>query len=273
MHGMNKTAKGILLQLACLLAAVAIAVGLQARERAYANLYTYALADSDTVAACGYDYVALDEHGTLPMSVARPGAARDDRAALVPLERPFEFYQSPLDALVVSDNGYLASAGSLEREDGTDFSNDCGLPVKADNAAASQDRVYVYHDDLRPQAGGSVRQAFFETCPRVPGSGRSEACTVVEWNRFERTGPLPSARPLVAQAVLYHGSHEIALQYASVDDSQGAQATIGLQGFDGRAARQAGCDTPRQVRARQALCFFDPRKPPSAGRLAVAGPR
>lgn len=267
--------RGLLLRLAGLVVATAVAVGLQARERADANLYTYSLADSvsGTDAQCGFDYVDLGEGESLPMAPPRPGVARDDRAALVPLQRPFELYQSPAETLVASDNGYLASADSLEREDGADFSNDCGLPVKADNAAASQNRIYVYHDDLRPQAGGSVRQAFFETCPRVSGGGRSEACTVVEWDRFERAGPLPSTRPLVAQAVLYHVSHEIALQYASVDDSQGAQATIGLQGFDGRAARQAGCDTPRQVRARQAVCFFDPRKPPSAGRLAASDPR
>ena len=62
---------------------------------------------------------------------------------------------------------------------------------------------------------------------------------MVEWSGFERAGPLHSSQPLHAQAVLYHGSHEIALQYASVDDSRGGQATIGLQGFNGRAAREA----------------------------------
>ncbi|WP_146910278.1 hypothetical protein [Arenimonas daejeonensis] len=81
---------------------------------------------------------------------------------------------------------------------------------------------------------------------------------MIEWNGFERAGPIPSTVPLVAQAVLYHDSHEIALQYASVDDSLGGQATVGLQGLDGRAARTLGCNAPRLVRARQAVCFFDP---------------
>ncbi len=259
---MNETSKSLLLQLICLLAAVVIAVGLQARERANANLYAYSQASGDAGEDCGYHFIEIDDarSESLPMAVGRSGMAKDDRGALMPLRRPFEFYQSATDALVVSDNGYLAFAGSLKDEDGSDFSNDCGLPQAADNATASQNRLYVYHDDLRPQAGGSVRGAFFERCPRLPGSGQPEACTVVEWNRYERAQPIPSSRPLVAQAVLYHGSHEIALQYASVDDSEGAQATIGLQGLDGRAGRQAGCNLQRQVKARQSVCFFDPRQ-------------
>lgn len=70
---------------------------------------------------------------------------------------------------------------------------------------------------------------------------------------------------LPAQAVLYHGSHGIALQYASVDDSGAARATVGLQGFDGRTARQASCNTGGQVSARQAICFHDPRRQPIGG--------
>ena len=91
---------------------------------------------------------------------------------------------------------------------------------------------------------------------------------MVEWDGFERAGPVPSTQPLRAQAVLYHGSHEIALQYSSLDDSRAANATIGLQGFDGRTAREASCNTPRRVASRQAICFFDPRHPPANG---VAG--
>jgi len=273
MTRLDKTSEGIVLKLACLLLAVMIAVGLQARERANANFYAYGLSGSESGDLCAYDFVSLDGAGqAVPMS-ARPGAAADDRGALVPLDRPFELYQSPAGALVVSDNGYLAVADSLEREDGSDFSNDCQLPVLADNPAASQNRIYVYHDDLRPQPGGGLRQAYFPVCPRAAGSGRAEPCTVVEWNRFERASPIRSTVPLVAQAVLYHGSHEIALQYASVDDSQGGQATIGLQGFDGRAARQASCNTPRHVRAKQAVCFFDPRQRAGTGALAAAPSR
>jgi hypothetical protein len=259
---MNHDRASLLLKLASLVLAAALAVGPQARERANAHLYGYALSDNGSDPDCRYDFIDLGPTGRpVAMSSAKAGAAGDDRAAVLALAAPFELYQAPTVSLVASDNGYLAVADSLESEDGADFSNDCGLPVRADNPAASQDRIYLYHDDLRPQAGGVIKQAYFGHCPRTSALGAPEACTVVEWSGFERAGPLRSSRPLHAQAVLYHGSHEVALQYASVDDSLGGQATVGLQGFDGRVARQAGCNAPRQVRPRQAVCFRDPRHP------------
>ncbi|MFY2764193.1 hypothetical protein [Arenimonas sp. MALMAid1274] len=272
------TPKSLVLTLLGLTLAAAVAVGLQARENASskADLYGYTLADSRGVGggSCGYDYIPLPATATtLPLAPGHGKAAEDDLAAVLPLAQPFELYQQPGKSLVVSGNGYLAAADSLQAEDGSDFSNDCSLPARADNPAASQNRIYVYHDDLRPQAGGGVRQAYFPACPRGAASGRREACTVVEWRGFERAGPLHSTQPLQAQAVLYHGSHEIALQYASVDDSQAAQATIGLQGFDGRTARQAGCNTPRRVASRQAICFFDPRSRPGASMTGVIAGR
>lgn len=259
---MNQDRASLLLKLASLVLAAAVAVGLQAREHANSHLYGYALSDTSADPDCRYDFVDLGPAGRpLAMAPARAGTAGDDRAAVLTLAAPFEFYQAPTLSLVASDNGYLAIADSLEREDGADFSNDCGLPVRADNPVASQDRIYLYHDDLRPQAGGVVKQAHFGHCPRTSAAGAPEACTVVEWSGFERAGPLRSSQPLHAQAVLYHGSHEIALQYASVDDSLGSQATVGLQGFDGRIAREAGCNAPRQVRPRHSVCFRDPRHP------------
>ena len=270
---MNHDKTSLLVRLIGLAVAAAIAVGLQASERASggADLYGYSLVESPMGPTCGYDYVDLGEDAeVLALRPGHPAAASDDFAAVLPLAEPFEFYQLPNEALVVSSNGYLAAAGSLAREDGADFSNDCRLPARADNAAAVQDRVYVYHDDLRAQAGGHVRHAYFPACPRVGASGEAEPCTVVEWNRFERATALESSQPLRAQAVLYHASHGIAMQYASVDDSRAAQATIGLQGLDGRTARQAGCDLPDRVKPRQAVCFFDPRHRPAGARRAVA---
>jgi hypothetical protein len=259
---------GLLLKLLGLAAAAAVAVGLQASERAssHADLYGYSLSSSRLGSSCGFDYVDLAKAGgEVDLVQGHPRAADDDRAGVVALARPFELYQSPAKALVVSGNGYLALADSLKVDDGSDFSNDCSLPVRPDNPSATPNRIYVYHDDLRPRADSSVRQAYFPVCPRNSAAGVPEACTVVEWNGFERTGPIPSTQPLRAQAVLYHDSHEVALQYASVDDSGAAQATIGLQGFDGRTARQASCNTRGRVAASQAICFHDPRRPPGDG--------
>ena len=266
MPGMKPNPKGLLLQLAGLVLATVIALGLQARERATQSedFHFYSVGQSTEAGSCGFDYIELGGAG-LPVPLV-PGHAKadvDDGAAVLTLQQPFEFYQLPGRSLVVSGNGYLATADSLEVEDGSDFSNDCGLPARGDNPAASHNRIYVYHDDLRARAGGEVRHAFFTTCPRTGAGGTEQACTVVEWNGFERATPIPSTQPLRAQAVLYHGSHEIALQYSTLDDSRAAQATVGLQGFDGRTARETSCNSTRRIAARQAVCFFDPRHPPA----------
>ncbi len=273
MPGMNHNPTGLLLKLGGLVLATAIALGLQARERATLsdNLYAYTVAESPADGTCGFDYIPLGQAGVpVPLVPGHAKADDDDGAALLKLRQPFEFYQLPALSLVVSGNGYLATADSLAVEDGSDFSNDCDLPARGDNPASTQNRIYVYHDDLRPRAGGAVRQAFFARCPRPSALGADEACTVVEWDGFERAGPVPSIQPLRAQAVLYHASHEIALQYASMDDSRAATATIGVQGFDGRTAREASCNSSRRRTARQSICFFDPRHPPAA---TVAGTR
>ena len=255
-------ARTLLLQLGGLLLAVLVAVGLQARERSQGprDLYGYSVFDGPQPGACRFDYVDLDPRArALRLVPGHPKAAGDDTAAVVELARPFEFYQHAHKSLVVSANGYLAAAGSLAQDDGSDYSNHCTLPAVGNNPAAAPDRIFVYHDDLRPRTGARVRHAFYPQCPRRGEVGADEACTVVEWDGFERNGPLQSSQPLRMQAVLYHGSHSIVMQYASVDDSRGAQATIGLQGMEGRSARRASCDVPDRVGPGQSLCFFDPR--------------
>ncbi|HLS83631.1 MAG TPA: hypothetical protein VK016_03110 [Arenimonas sp.] len=257
---------GLLLRLAGLVAAAVLAVGLQASERANGphDLYGYRLHDSRNSPACDFQWLDLDRRGqALDLVAGRPGADDDDRAAVLALSQPFELFQTRVDSLVVSGNGYLAAAAGFQEDDGSDYSNRCGLPVRADNPRASLDRIFVYHDDLRPRPGAQIRQAHFSTCPR-PGTGGGEPCTVIEWDGFERNAPLVSSRPLQMQAVLYHRSHAVVMQYASVDDSAGGQATIGLQGLGGRSARRASCDLPGQIGPRQALCFFDPRHRPEA---------
>lgn len=259
---MTTSRRTLTLQLAGLGCSVALAVGLQAHETADAGEnHRYAATRSGTSPACGYDYIELGAAARTLTLKPRPGAEPDDGAASLKLMRPFTLFGVEHGALVVSANGYLAAAASLDAEDGSDFGNDCPLPHVADNAVATQDRIYVYHDDLRPRrdSGGQVRVAFFHDCPRAPAGDRREACTVVEWNGFERSGPLLSTQPLRAQAVLYHDSGQIVMQYASVDDSRGSSATIGLQGRGGLVASTSTCNEPESVRARQAVCFASPR--------------
>ena len=164
----GRPTRPLLITLICLVLAAAFAVGLQARERAsnQERIYRYTVLDTPSSQACRFDYIDLGEDTpALPLLPGRAGAAADDGATLVTLAEPFELYQTPVQALVVSGNGYLAAADSLAQDDGTDFSNDCSLPERADNPAASHNRIYVYHDDLRPQRGGEVRQRYFPACP------------------------------------------------------------------------------------------------------------
>lgn len=266
--------RSLTLKLGSLVLAAAVAVGLQAREGSVQreDLYRYDVLESGQDEGCGFEYVNLDRDGqSLPLAPTRLGTPIDDSAAVLPLAAPFELYQSPTKALVVSGNGYLAAAGSTAEDDGSDFSNDCALPVVPDNLSARGNRIYVYHDDLRLQPGGRMRQAYFANCPRSGMQG-DEACTVVEWDGFEANGPLHSTQPLKAQAVLYHRSHGVALQYASLDDSRGQGATVGLQGFDSRTGRQHSCNGDRRIRPGHAVCFLDPRtRTVAARRRASAG--
>ena len=106
---------GLLLQLLGLVLATVFALGLQARERANGprDAYGYSVFDGPQPGACRFDYVDLGEAGrALAMQPGHGGAAADDAAADIELARPFEFYQQPRKALVVSANGYLAAAGS-----------------------------------------------------------------------------------------------------------------------------------------------------------------
>ncbi|KFN50292.1 hypothetical protein P873_06350 [Arenimonas composti TR7-09 = DSM 18010] len=245
------------LQLCGLMFAVAMAVGLQAREKLATvdQAYPYRVADS-VRGGCGFDYIDLDGHAS-PLPLAITGDDADDTGALLTLREPFELYQRPSPSLVVSGNGYLAAVDALAADDGSDFANAC--PEDVGRRPPGGSRILVYHDDLRARPGGGVRHAWFPSCPRASDSGEPEPCTVIEWNGYERVSPLPSSRPLQAQAVLYHRSHEIALQYASVDDSHAASATIGVMGLEGRAARSASCNLEQRTLARSSVCFFDPR--------------
>lgn len=237
-----------------------------AQDRASAegrDVYGYSLLDSGQPDRCTYDWIDTSGGSVLNLVPGRPGAVTDDRAAVLVLDEPFELYSLPLTALVVSGNGYLAAGAAFAAEDGTDYSNDCGLPAIADNPTASQDRIYAYHDDLRPRAGGQVRKRYFPSCPRADGSGVAGSCTVVEWDGFERVGNTVSTTPLRMQAVLYHASQAIVVQYAGLDDTGGASATVGLQGYGARSAKLAQCGrSGERVQAGGAICWFDPRHPP-----------
>lgn len=223
--------------------------------------YGYKAHDSSG-AQCSYNY--LDAGAGTPLSLTAVGAATasDDGAAVVNLIAPFQLYGNSINAIVASSNGYFAAAPDLTSEDGGDFSADCPLPAIADNAAASQARVYVYHADLDGAPnGGSMYAQYYGSCPRAAESGVTEACTVLQWKNWSLLG---QSGTLNAQAVLYHTSYEVALQYASLDASQGSSASVGIQGPNATSGVAYGCNGSHPVQAQMAVCYFDPRYPPGS---------
>ena len=210
---------------------------------------------------CGYGYVDASAGSLLSLTAASgAAAASDDGGAVVNLVAPFQLYGVSGNSLVASSNGYLAAASDLGAEDGCDFSGDCPLPAIADNAAASQTRIYAYHADLdgAPNVGSMYAQ-YFATCPRAGEFGVPEACTVVQWQSWamrSQTGVLNM------EAVLYHTTFEIALQYQTLDASLGATATIGTQSNNATSGNAYGCGGSRPLAPAMAVCFFDPRYVP-----------
>ena len=207
---------------------------------------------------------AVDIGSASPLSlVAASGdySARDEGAAIVALSAPFQLFGQSLSALVASSNGYLAAADSLAAENGADYRSACPLPAIGVNGPATQSRIFVYHDDLSGDTGnGSVRTAYFAACPRPSDSGAIEACTIVDWSNWGKVG----TSGLSMQAVLYHQSWEIALQYSSLDPSAGATATVGLQDPAQEWGAAARCGGTSPIPAPGAICVFDPRFPPGS---------
>lgn len=224
------------------------------------DAYGYRVYDS-AGAQCPASYVDTSGGTALALSASSGSAsAADDGGAQVTLAAPFQFYGQPVTSIVASSNGYLAPGADFSQEDGGDFSNDCPLPAIADNPVATMARIYVYHDELAGTSG-TLNNQYFATCPRASDSGIAEACTVFTWSGWTRTG---SGGALNAQAVLYHGTHEIALQYAGFDASAGAGATIGLQSTNATSGMAYGCNGQRTLAAPLAVCWFDPRYPPGS---------
>jgi hypothetical protein len=219
---------------------------------------------------CSYNYVDASTGSLLSLTAASGAApASDDGGAVVNLAAPFQLYGISGNALVASSNGYLAAAPDLASEDGGDFSGDCPLPAIADNPAASQTRIYAYHADLdgAPNAGSMYAQ-YFAACPRAGEFGIAEACTVVQWQNWALRN---QSGVLNMQAVLYHTTFEIALQYQTLDASLGSAATIGTQSNNAISGNAYSCPQPtcptcrkrgRLLTPAMAVCFFDPRYMP-----------
>jgi len=248
-------ARSLIASLGFLAATTAVA---QTRSNANHDAYGYSVADS-SLATCPAQFVDIASQGVaLALSSDDNAvAAADDGGGALTLSAPFELYGAAVPSVVVSSNGYIAAAADLSEEDGRDFSNDCPMPAVPDNPHAQARRIAVYHDELDGQASsGQVLSNYFATCPRPAASGAIEACTVVQWDNWRKLG---DAATLRFEAILYHASFEISLQYHDVDASQGASASVGLQDPAAGTAAVYGCNGSVPIAASHAVCFFDPR--------------
>ena len=248
-----------------LTASLALAASVAAQPRGAVSFDRYGYeAYVGNSAQCGYDPIDIGTGDLLVLTAAsESAAASDDGAALVTLAAPFELFGVSLSALVASSNGYLAAADALASEDGADFSGDCPLPAIADNARATQARIYAYHADLDAAPnGGTLHTQYFAACPRAGDIGIAEACTVVQWRDWSLRGQTGA---LNVQAILYHTTFEIALQYQTLDASLGSTATFGVQAADADSGLAAGCDGSRALSPAMAVCLFDPRHLPEPG--------
>jgi hypothetical protein len=217
--------------------------------------YGYEAYDSST-ASCSASFVDIGDSGTpLVLQPSGAEAALDDGAAVVFLTEAFELYGRSVTSLVASTNGYLALVDSLDLDSGGDFSNDCPLPAIPEPGPAASGRILVLHDDLDGATGpGAMLSQYFATCPRPSETLGAEPCTVIQWD----TWSTPSGGAFDVQAVLYHSSFEVAIQYRGTPP---AAASIGIQDFDARTGLSPTCDGATLAAGPAAVCFFEPRFP------------
>lgn len=225
-----------------------------------------------TQPGCTYSFVDIRATGT-PVIFTAPyrdpaldPPADDDGGAAIALGAPFRFYGLQVSQLMMSTNGYLSLATSLDDDDGRDFSNDAPLPeVPGHTTSVSGQQIYgvagrlmPYHDDLAA-ASGSAQQQYFPVCPRASGTLAGEPCTVLQWSDWGFARGLPGTFSF--QALLYHSSNAIAFQVAPADPSGGASATVGIQDSEARVGLQYAANQAGAVPAGTAVCFYEPAFP------------
>ena len=218
----------------------------------------------DANSGCATGLIDLSTTGSalvLQPSGAEP--ALDEGGAVLALQEPFEFYGVAHATVVVSSNGYLAMAPSLDQEDGGDFSNDCELPAIPGNERATIARVVPFHDDLSgADTAGSIYTQYFTTCPRASEALGTESCTVIQWSDWSHVAPVVA---FDFEVVLYHQSFEIAFLYGDLSGVDVGDLSAGLQNAAATEGLVAACNGEGSLGlngpAAAAQCFLEPRAP------------
>jgi hypothetical protein len=212
---------------------------------------------ADGAPHCPYQWIDTSTGTPFLFAPSDTDPATDDGWADLALAQPFVFYDRSHAALRVSTNGYLAFAlPGFPEDDGGYWRSDCPLPAIPDNPEAAFARVYALGGDLEAGSGGVARAQHFSVCPRPPSYG-SDACTVIEWDNWQRKH---ASGTLNAQVVLYHARREILIQYGMVAPAAAAGLTAGIQSH-GADSGIAACGSEPAVVSMGGWCFFHPLFP------------
>jgi hypothetical protein len=200
---------------------------------------------------CGYDWVsagsgASDLNLTVSPDFSNFGANDEGLSQAISLRQSLNLFDDNLDALYLSSNGYLTSAGD---DQGDDFSNDCPLPSAPDRGDGA--RLMPYHDDL---ITNQAWQQSFAQCPRPAPTGSStQGCTVITWQEaefFDAPG-----NPFAMQAIIYEDSGQIVYQYQASSASRGGGASIGVQNAAFNEAATFSCNQSALQQGNNAVCL------------------
>ncbi len=188
---------------------------------------------------------------TLAQSGVEP--ASDEGVAAEILVVWFTFYDNTFTDVAVSSNGYVA----FGQDDGRDFSNDCPIPAVPGNDQTSPARVMALHDDLDGE-NSSILMDYFAVCPRQSGTRADGACSVFQWQDW---GYAYREGTVTFQAILYHESGTIVVQYLQAPVEPALSATLGIQNGTSDSAVQMACDATVDLTRSRAVCFYRPDYP------------
>ena len=211
-------------------------------------------AADETASGCRYSAVDISGSGQQLDMVG----GNDDGAAVVQLGGyGLSLFGDRVGQVAMSTNGYLSLDAT---DDGGDWSNDCPLPARPNLGSLSGSRIMALHDDL---VIDDAYYQYFDTCPRSPDGGGSDACHVFQWSGagFFVSNQAPDGDFDVV-ALVYVGSGDIVYQYSGDNPRAGASGTIAVQsgGQESAATYSCSIDTGDDATLinRRAVCMSAP---------------
>lgn len=202
-------------------------------------------------AACAHELLDIDQPENELCGPSGGGACPSVGGFTVSVCAPFRLYDTEVESLVVSTEGYI---GLDPAERGFDQVPACPLVAPTSGVGP---RILALHDNLQLGAGDSgLWHRAYERCPRPSDlhPGAPSCCNVVHWRGFQRNN---ETLPAEFQAVLYEGGEEIVFAYLGSADS-GALSSTGLIDATGERTFTVACETAGSIRSFSSMCLFPP---------------